>query len=325
MSIISKGLFERALIEPVKQGADELLIVSGYGTATMAARHIDVIKSLHATLKIRLIIGMSPLDGIEKRNHISLMEIHQRIGKIDFKCNYIINKPPVHAKVYTWLKGGIPILGLAGSANYTQSAFSPSMREILVEHEPHDCFSYYNTLIGETVECTSELAPDFIDIYERRTAERRLEEDATESITAGVTDPNLDSVELTLLDKRTGQVPERSGLNWGQRPEYKRNPNQAYLNIPATIIRSGFFPDRTTHFTVVTDDDKNFICVRAQDNGKGIETPLNNSLLGEYFRYRLGLSNGAPVTVADLRRYGRDSVTFYKIDEESYYMDFAVR
>lgn len=325
MGLISTELFEKALVEPVKQGADELVIVSGYGTATMAARHIDVIKSLRANLKIRLIIGMSPLDGIEKRNHIGLMEMHQRAGKIDFKCNYVINKPPIHSKVYTWLKDGNPCLGLVGSANYTQSAFSPSMRETLAEHDPHDCFSYFDALIGETVECTSEQAPDFIEIYERRTAERRSEEDATESISAGVTEPNLESVELTLLDKRTGQVPGRSGLNWGQRPEYKRNPNQAYINIPADIIRSEFFPDRTTHFTVVTDDDKNFICVRAQDNGKGIETPLNNSLLGEYFRYRLGLLNGAPVTLNDLRQYGRDSVTFYKIDEESYYMDFAVR
>lgn len=58
--------------------------------------------------------------------------------------------------------------------------------------------------------------------------------------------------------------------------------------------------------------------------GAGIETPHNNSLIGEYFRNRLGLPNGAFVKKEDLIRYGRTDVTFYKIDDENYYMDFSV-
>ena len=52
--------------------------------------------------------------------------------------------------------------------------------------------------------------------------------------------------------------------------------------------------------------------------------PASNALLGEYFRNRLGLANGAYVTAADLRSYGRTDVTFIKIDEEHYYMDFSI-
>ena len=55
-----------------------------------------------------------------------------------------------------------------------------------------------------------------------------------------------------------------------------------------------------------------------------ITTPASNALLGEYFRNRLGLANGAYVTAADLRSYGRTDVTFIKIDEEHYYMDFSI-
>ena len=61
-----------------------------------------------------------------------------------------------------------------------------------------------------------------------------------------------------------------------------------------------------------------------QQNDKAITTPENNSKLGEYFRYRLGLANGAFVTKEDLLRYGRTDVDFYKIDDEQYYMDFSV-
>jgi hypothetical protein len=77
---------------------------------------------------------------------------------------------------------------------------------------------------------------------------------------------------------------------------------------------------------VVTDDGKDFFCVRAQKDkeGQAIETPKNNSLLGEYFRYRLGLKNGEFITRTHLEKYGRTDVTFYKIDDEGYYMDFSV-
>jgi hypothetical protein len=78
-------------------------------------------------------------------------------------------------------------------------------------------------------------------------------------------------------------------------------------------------------FTVITDDQKTFICTRAQkgDEGQAIETPQDNSILGRYFRERLGLPSGAFVSTEDLRRYGRMDVTFYKIDDENYYTDFS--
>jgi hypothetical protein len=129
---------------------------------------------------------------------------------------------------------------------------------------------------------------------------------------------------MSLLDNK-GNLPMRSGLNWGQRPEYKRDPNQAYIRIPASIRHSGFFPSRKQHFTIITDDGKALDAVIAQDNDKAIETTFDNSLLGSYFRQRLGLPSGAPVTLADLKRYGRTDIDFVKIDGETYYMDFSVR
>src|SRR5690606_11716890 len=123
----------------------------------------------------------------------------------------------------------------------------------------------------------------------------------------------LESIEVSLL-ARGGKMHTRGGLNWGQREGRERN--QAYIPITAEVSRSGFFPPVGKHFTVLTDANKVLICTRAQQNGKAIQTPNNNSHLGEYFRNRLGLSSGAFVEKADLLRYGRTSVTFYKLDEE---------
>ena len=64
-------------------------------------------------------------------------------------------------------------------------------------------------------------------------------------------------------------------------------------------------------------------CVRAQDGGKAIHTPHDNSQIGRYIRERLGLASGQVVTASDLAHYGRSSIDFYKIDEENYVMDFS--
>lgn len=78
------------------------------------------------------------------------------------------------------------------------------------------------------------------------------------------------------------------------------------------------------HFTAITDDRKQLTLRVEQQNDKAITTPERNSDLGEYFRNRLGLPNGAFVTRNDLEAYGRTNVTFYKLDDETYYMDFSV-
>jgi hypothetical protein len=322
--MIDKNLFEAALIEPIRRGADELHVVSGYATATMAIRHIEAVRRQVGTdIAIRLIVGMCPQDGIQNSQHLGFKKL--ALGELgaDFECGYITAYPPVHSKVYAWFSNGEPVQGFVGSANYTQNAFSGSMREILTEYDPSACEQYYQSLIGSTVNCLSEEVPDLINLFEgRRTRQQIIVEPEKE--VAVVENVDLDKVTLTLLDRRTGEVPSRSGLNWGQRPEYGREPNQAYLNIPADVGRSNFFPERYVQFMVLTDDDKELICVRAQDNGKGLHTTSNNSLMGEYFRYRLGVPNGAPVTKDDLLNYGRTDVDFYKVDDETYYLDFSV-
>ena len=129
---------------------------------------------------------------------------------------------------------------------------------------------------------------------------------------------------LSLLTSR-GDVGYGSGINWGiRRNGTKREPNQAYIGVPVQVAKSGFFPLEKTHFSAITDDNKQLILRIEQANDKALTTPLNNSLLGEYLRNRIGVPNGAFVTKEDLERYGRTDVTFYKIDEEQFFMDFSV-
>ncbi|WP_143531077.1 restriction endonuclease PLD domain-containing protein, partial [Rodentibacter ratti] len=127
---------------------------------------------------------------------------------------------------------------------------------------------------------------------------------------------NMEEIEQTLLDE-FGALPQRSGLNWGQREG--RRPNEAYIKVSSSNY--SFFPI-DTQFEIRTKDGHSFICAIAQQGGKAIHTPHDNCEFGRYFRNKLGVPLGSPISISDLTRYGRTSVTFSKINSNTYMMDF---
>lgn len=327
--MLTSNLYEEILIKPCRDnGGSELYIVSGYSSPAMVYRHFEET----CDIKINLLIGMAKNGGIGSRTHSAFKQMAESdfIGR--FNCSYVNLSAPVHSKTYAWFNGNTAVSGFIGSANYSQNAFSSRQNEAMNENDPLEILDYYNSLLESSISCTSN---DVLDIFSlkdeaqqpfRQTAsldhrvQPRFQSLPLESLIEGV-----DYVRLSLVTDKKGplRVPDRSGLNWGQRPELGREPNQAYLHIPAPIQRLGFFPERYIPFIVYTDDNTFLDCVRAQDNGKGIQTYRNNSTLGEYFRNRIGVPSGEKVYLEDLIRYGRTDVLIYKIDDENYYMDFS--
>ncbi len=201
------------------------------------------------------------------------------------------------------MKGKTPLMAFTGSANYTLTAFGRSQIETITATDARAVAKFHAEMFCRSEDCTEAGVQDKIQL----TGAGR------------VAPPRTGSVTLSLLTKK-GKTPGKSGINWGQRPG--RDRNQAYVHIPTKTGRSGFFPDRYEPFTVLTDDGHSFIMVRAQDEGKGLHTTHNNALLGEYLRKRMSLESGQYVTRAHLEEYGRTDVTFTKIDDETYLMDF---
>jgi hypothetical protein len=325
--MITENLFDTLLVDPaIQEGANKLYVISGYATSAMAFHHFENLRQRGSEIQVQLIVGMCGQDGLSKSNHRGFQQLMESELAGNFECSYLVDTIPVHSKVYAWYRDDIPVCAFTGSANYTQRAFGKGQGEAMATSDPERGLEYFQGLLPNTIYCVHTEAEDFVQIYNDKYFARQRREAAQQenrNVAAPVvsTLAGLESVRISLL-ARGGDVGRISGLNWGQRPG--RNPNQAYIGIPAAIARSGFFPKRKEHFTVLTDDSKVLICTVAQDNNKAIETPQNNSLFGEYFRNRLGLANGAFVNLADLQRYGRTDVDFYKIDEETYYMDFSV-
>ena len=310
--MISSDLRHSILIQPAAEGANKLYIVSGYASPSMVSWQYDTLKNMGIeSISINLIIGMTAAEGITVPNHKGFIELANAID--GFNCQYLYQNMPVHSKLYVWEKNGEPYKAFVGSANYTQRAFGKSQREIMSECDPREALDYFYEIDRDTIYCTESEVDDFIVIINPI---QELKKDDSNKLTLSL-----------LMNNGKGDIGKKSSLNWGQRG--KREPNQAYIPYPSAKRKKGFFPVKgndasAPHFTVVTDDMKSLVLRVEQQGNKAITTPEKNSKLGEYFRYRLGLPNGAFVTKEDLIRYGRTDVDFYKIDDEQYYMDFSV-
>ena len=304
--MIHQNLFEEILVSPASGGADGLLIVSGYASGSMAYRHLATPEIAGAGVKVRLVVGMAASsDGIRLADHDMFRQLET---ESPFECHYRIAPPAVHSKVYVWMRGDAPMRAFIGSANYTEQGFLSNRQEnAMDETDPQAAHGYFMDTLRGAMGISHDDIEDNVVL-------RRNEPRSRES---------GDCITVSLLS-RAGVVPTRSGLNWGQR--YGRNPNQAYIQLGAEIGRSDFFPTRPEQFTVVTDDNLSFIAVRAQksDAGDAIETPEGNHILGAYLRARIGVRSGAPVAKRDLENYGRTDITFCKIEDDTYSMDFSV-
>lgn len=325
--MIHTNLLDKVLIKPFEQNnADKLCIVSGYATSAMASNHFEILekvrkqKGLKTNVSIELIIGMCLQDGIEIANHRGFQKLADEDFVGRFGCSYIDRLPAVHSKVYIWLTNNIPIKSFIGSANYTQNAFFREQREVLIEADPQESYKYYQSLINETVYCTHLDAENFV----KTSADKSTFTVANSVINI----TGLPKICVSFLDKN-GNLPAKSGLNWGldgngNKRQPSRTGNEAYIRITAKVYNTDFFPPIAEQFTIITDDNKSLLCTREQSSGKSITTPNSNSQMGEYFRRRLGLPSGAWVLKSHLETYGRTDVCFYKLDEESYFMDFSV-
>lgn len=341
-TVVDNDLFEYTLMKPLfrSDAPDAVKILSGYATHAMAARHLIEVNARKKSLDVDLIYGMAGSDGVSKINHLgfaSLVAHDEFAYKGNFACRYVKKPLSVHSKIYIWCKGARPVQAFIGSANYSEAGFNlPSRTETLAECDPISALEVFNKVKGKTVDCTRANRDKDFAVKLRAQAPVVKSSDVVQ-IETDKNSPfyNHEKIRLSLLTAK-GDAGNGSRLNWGVRPDgtprtskngngsvSKRDPNQSYIGLPASLQRSGFFPDVKHRFTVLTDDDQIFTCVRAQANGKGIETPQDNSEIGCYFRNRLGLPSGAYISVSDLVKYGRTDVVFYKLDDENYVMDFS--
>lgn len=311
----TNGAVEKILFAPIKERADKLCILASDATPSMASWLLKSYEEIGISdVTVELIITDTLNKGMDKNSHESFRELHgtrysDKWG--NFSCNYLIQPFGMEIGNYCiWLKEDIPVKAYEFLVPFTQQYFLHENEEDIKEIDMDFAYEIYGEVEKRSMYCTHAEVEEYI-----------VFRSSDNSMDGQITEDNENYVCLSLLAKG-GNIGKKSGLNWGQRG--KRNKNEAYIPLPSYVAKSGFFPLNKQHFLVVTDDHHTLQLRVEQQNDKAITTPASNALLGEYFRNRLGLCNGAYVRKEDLLAYGRTDVTFYKIDEEQYYMDFSV-
>ena len=307
--MITSNLYENVLINPLKLGGKDLYIVSGYASATFANKHLKESN----TSKINLIIGMPG----KRSDHLGFLRLYSQYYD-RFRGYYLTGSPPVHSKVYGWFNNEKPIIGFSGSANYSQPGFFESSQiNQITNEDPEDVKSFFYSLIYRCVEIKDySFDINELDIVIPKQIESSV---APGDISWDIPEKR---VSISFLDRR-GLLPQRSGLNWGQRPEQNREPNQAYLSLKKDSRKEGFLPDLANTFTLITDDNTSIDCVVAQQGRKAIHSTKDNSEIGKYIRRRLGIPLGQAVTSDDLIKYGRTDFTIEKINSETFLFDMS--
>ena len=86
-----------------------------------------------------------------KSDHIAFVELHREFGN-KFKGYYYRSSSPVHCKVYSWYHNDTPIIGFAGSANYSQYGFFKHLQvNQLTNDDPVEIKTLFDELLINSV------------------------------------------------------------------------------------------------------------------------------------------------------------------------------
>ncbi|MBT5426879.1 MAG: NgoFVII family restriction endonuclease [Bacteroidetes bacterium] len=310
LQIISNSLSEEILTSPIRRReADSLHILSGFASSNAASRHLRSLSEISDNFNLQLTIGMARNGAITQNSHLAFRRLTQEFYCTKFSCNYMPVTSPIHSKIYVWLREQTPVRAWICSANYTQAAlYTFRQQEVASSCNPNQALEIVQQAYNSGVSCTSDSAQACVA-------------DRVPSIAGNVIqrgDLVLETVSWSLLSD-TREDGLRYGINWGHRGT--RNRNEAYIPIPSQVYNTSFFPDRPINFTVRTDDGFVFTCVREQDNGKAITTPINNSDIGLWLRRRIGLNSGDLITSDNLQSANVAIVSFSKISEDEYLLE----
>ncbi len=304
------------LVDPVRAGCNELRVLSGY-----ASPHIvyDLLgKSEAERVSLAVTVGMVGADGISLGAHRGFVALQSLDYPGRVRVDYVIRGRPVHAKLFVWSRDGVPQRAFAGSANCTSNGLHGGYRELVVSADPIASMAFIDAVAADALPCDDPTFPDDLIFLSTRTPRNRLDGEMPQQWPweGGMSE----SVEISLLTPRT-DTGVAYGLNWGQRDG--RDPDQAYLPVPAVVAKSGFLPPRGKRFTLLSSDGQALSAVVAQDGNKAIETPDSNAKMGRFIRARLGLPSGFLIQAADLERAGCTGYRLYKVDEETFAIEFG--
>lgn len=319
-----KNLYNQ-IFETYPSTADELKILSGF----VGIVPIQDLKKL--PFKTTLVFGLFK-ENKKKKLHDELVKLHSE------KIQILYPNTPSHSKCYVWLKNGVPIKAMIGSANFSSNGLESDYRETLFEVDERQANfidSYINIIIGSSRACT-EIKDDELVMSPSRIRIEKMQKNLKEGV-----------VELSLLKSDGIETHSGHGINWGHATGSNVRIDDACLPISVDDIKLHpelFRPKRelpqgeksrgNTQEVVelIWDDGVVMKCkfegvnnVYSQKYPKQLSSFPNKDTLGKYLRDRINVPHGRLVVGSDLKKYGRTSVTLSILEEGVYSADFSTK
>jgi HKD family nuclease len=325
--------------------ADEIWVVSAYVTPGACA---DVgLEEQAARKPVRVVVGRASEDGAYRPTLQYLMHLDSVASRAGGGVRAAA--PPSHAKVYCFRRAGAAE-AFVGSANLTEHGLSEWHECVLRIGDPlasaviSEATSLYSAGIPisrcPVIKLAAPPGRAFLSPLDPQDAVRA----ALGARPAAA--PSLSqSVTISLLN-RAGHVPSRSGLNWWNGRGRPRHEDEAYVHLPAEVVRSGaaalVFGDDApgTLFTGVTHTGHqlDMMLQGSQPVGPGgrvaakqITSAGDTHSFGTWIlRTVLGVPTGSLVTDSHLHSYGRTDITFCRVGQDPatrrpvVFIDFSV-
>ena len=332
---------DRVLFAPARKdglACNHLKIVTAFTDVERISSHLIRLfdgrnREYTANIKVDIILGMTKGVGLTQKKHEKICSLLKRLKSVSgmpkISCRYIVEGKQVHSKVYVWCKGNKAVEAYNGSANYTMNAFYVR-RECMDLCDAKEANHYYNSLLPDTIDCFDEQVKEKIAFSSKKNVEEDIAETNLENLSWDYyqTLKPVDCIQISLLKADGSDTGYGSGVNWGIRKNgYKRNRNQAYIPYNVNDQKEGFFPEANADgsypvFKVVTREYDAFYMRQAQANGKALETPESNAIIGEWIRHRIGVPDGTYITKQMLETAGGTSVTFKKYEDGIYTLEY---
>lgn len=332
---------EQILFTPARKdgrACNHLKIVTAFTDVERISSHLIRLfdgrnKEYTANIKVDIILGMTKGAGLTQKKHQKICSLIKRLNSVSgmpkVSCRYIVEGRQVHSKVYVWCKGNKAVEAYNGSANYTMNAFFVR-RECMDSCDAKEANHYYNSLLPDTIDCLDKLVKEKITF----SSSKHLEDDIADTNLENLSWEHyqelkpVDRIKVSLLKADGSDTGYGSGVNWGIRKNgYKRNRNQAYIPYNTGDQKTGFFPEINSDgiypvFKVVTKDYDAFYMRQAQANGKALETPESNAIIGEWIRHIIGVPDGTYITKQMLENAKGTTVVFKKYEDGIYTLEY---
>lgn len=134
------------------------------------------------------------------------------------------------------------------------------------------------------------------------------------------------SIIIPLYSMKNGEkiIYSKSGLNQWNAGGRTRDFDEVYIPFNSTLreMYEGFFPPRDTPFEVMLPNGNTMSMKLCQENCKALMSNPNKSLGKWLLRDVLKIPYGKIITYQDLLEIGIDSVSFKKIEDKKYMLDF---